>query len=99
MEFSNRVYITFSKVFPKALIEKIKKYEEFSNIKLKPEVWAGFSLFFSILLSILLILIISIIYPKLLTLFYASIFVISWIIFLNLLLLFNLLNKAKNKRN
>jgi len=76
MKFNERVYITFSKAFPKSFIEKISNYEKFSNIKIKPEIWAGFSLFFSLLLSTLSILIFSLFYSNIFIFFYPSIFII-----------------------
>jgi len=74
MKRNERIYITFSKIFPKSFIDKIQQYEIYSNIKINPEVWTGFSLFFSLLLSILSLLIVSIIIPNLFYLFYLPLF-------------------------
>ncbi len=77
MKLNERFYITFSKALPKSFIEKIAKYEQYSNIKINPEVWAGFSLFFSLLLATLTLLVIETMMPSLLLIFYPSIFIAS----------------------
>ena len=80
MKFNNRMYITFSKMLPKAFMKKVEKYKIYSNMKINPEVWSGFIFFFSLLLSIFSVLIISLLYPQS-NLIYSVLFVSFFFLF------------------
>ncbi len=58
MKQSERVYISISRIIPKSHMQAIRSLVRYSNIKTRPEVWAGFSLSYSLgtglVLSVLL---------------------------------------------